>query len=161
MWLQSCSLLCLGLPFPALFQESMQFHRSNAHLVGYSLGAHVAGFAGSSMRGNGKIGRITGESISLVGLHFRMNPAIWQLHLGGQDQAIAVGPWERKAAEGKADSLASEYSHIWRKFVKLGGKECFSTKDLLTSSLVSWLSNDSEGSSAPQYLPTVNGNNSL
>ncbi|KAL7980297.1 hypothetical protein Chor_014626 [Crotalus horridus] len=41
-------------------EESMQFHRSNAHLVGYSLGAHVAGFAGSSMRGNGKIGRITG-----------------------------------------------------------------------------------------------------
>ncbi|XP_070619456.1 hepatic triacylglycerol lipase [Erythrolamprus reginae] len=41
-------------------EASVQFDRSKAHLVGYSLGAHVAGFAGSSMRGSGKIGRITG-----------------------------------------------------------------------------------------------------
>lgn len=67
-------------PLP-LFQETVQFHRSKAHLVGYSLGAHVAGFAGSSMRGNGKIGRITGESISLL----HGEPSHWAAPLGGQD----------------------------------------------------------------------------
>ncbi|NXR98219.1 LIPC lipase, partial [Oxylabes madagascariensis] len=41
-------------------QESVQFSRSNAHLIGYSLGAHVSGFAGSFINGTKKIGRITG-----------------------------------------------------------------------------------------------------
>ncbi|XP_004855791.1 hepatic triacylglycerol lipase [Heterocephalus glaber] len=41
-------------------EESEDFSRSNVHLVGYSLGAHVSGFAGSSIGGKHKIGRITG-----------------------------------------------------------------------------------------------------
>ncbi|KAM7103170.1 hepatic triacylglycerol lipase isoform 3-T3 [Ciconia maguari] len=41
-------------------EKSIQFSRSNAHLIGYSLGAHVSGFAGSYISGTNKIGRITG-----------------------------------------------------------------------------------------------------
>ncbi|NP_001134007.1 hormone-sensitive lipase precursor [Salmo salar] len=39
-------------------QEEQQLPLQNVHLIGYSLGAHVAGFAGTSVRGT--IGRITG-----------------------------------------------------------------------------------------------------
>ncbi|XP_021562553.1 hepatic triacylglycerol lipase [Carlito syrichta] len=41
-------------------QDSVHFSPSKVHLIGYSLGAHVSGFAGSSMGRTHKIGRITG-----------------------------------------------------------------------------------------------------
>lgn len=50
----------------SVFQESIQFSRSNAHLIGYSLGAHVSGFAGSYISGTNKIGRITGKRLTTL-----------------------------------------------------------------------------------------------
>lgn len=42
-----------------LYQDEQQLPLKNVHLIGYSLGAHVAGHAGTHVRGT--IGRITGE----------------------------------------------------------------------------------------------------
>uniref|UniRef100_A0A8C2P205 triacylglycerol lipase n=1 Tax=Capra hircus TaxID=9925 RepID=A0A8C2P205_CAPHI len=52
-------------------QESVQFSPSHVHLIGYSLGAHVSGFAGSYMSRKHKIGRITAITQTVKCAHER------------------------------------------------------------------------------------------
>lgn len=45
--------------FCDLLQEKDDFSLKNVHLIGYSLGAHVAGYTGNFVKGI--VGRITGK----------------------------------------------------------------------------------------------------
>lgn len=47
-----------GVCFP--LQEETHIPLQTVHLIGYSLGAHVAGYAGTFVKGT--VGRITGKS---------------------------------------------------------------------------------------------------